>query len=163
MAPGDLSLPESLMPGNGAVRPTVRTSGYGGSPQSQTPTSPADRNVPFDSPHSRSSARNGPVNNGMDGIQNPDGRSSRMLDTNPPSATDPSSPLDRSDYWERSTPRDRSRPTGRSNTKSPGSQRLCKKCDEPLTGQFVRALNATYHLECFKCEVITSASLPSWR
>ncbi|KAI9781920.1 MAG: hypothetical protein M1816_002143 [Peltula sp. TS41687] len=29
--------------------------------------------------------------------------------------------------------------------------RSCKKCEEALTGQFVRALGGTYHLECFKC------------
>ncbi|RJE18299.1 GTPase-activating protein, partial [Aspergillus sclerotialis] len=151
MAPGDLSLPESLMPGNGAVRPSVRTSGYGGSPQAQTPTSPADRNVPFDSPHSRTSGRNGPVDN-MDGTQSANPRNSRLLDTNIPSSRDQSSPRDRSDYNERAS-RDRSRPNGRPQNKSPGStQRVCKKCGETLTGQFVRALGATYHLECFKCE-----------
>ena len=134
------------MSGNGAVRPSVRTSGYGGSPQSQTPTSPADRNVPFDSPHSRS-GRNGPVDN-MDGTQSANPRNSRLLDTNIPGSRDQSSP------------RDRSRPNGRPQTKSPGSsQRVCKKCAEPLTGQFVRALGATYHLECFKCEVSASPCL----
>ncbi|KAG9243521.1 hypothetical protein BJ878DRAFT_114149 [Calycina marina] len=28
----------------------------------------------------------------------------------------------------------------------------CKKCGEPLMGQYVRALGGTYHLECFRCE-----------
>lgn len=51
-------------------------------------------------------------------------------------------------------PRDRSRPHPRTSTKSPGSTtRLCKECGEQLTGQFVRALAGTYHLECFKCRV----------
>lgn len=31
--------------------------------------------------------------------------------------------------------------------------RICKKCGEPLTGQFVRALDGTFHLDCFKCRV----------
>lgn len=31
--------------------------------------------------------------------------------------------------------------------------RICKKCDQPLTGQFVRALSGTFHLECFLCRV----------
>jgi len=31
--------------------------------------------------------------------------------------------------------------------------RACKKCGEGLTGQFVRALGGTYHLDCFRCEV----------
>ena len=34
-----------------------------------------------------------------------------------------------------------------------GQVRLCKKCGEPLTGQFVRALDGTFHLDCFRCQV----------
>ena len=34
-----------------------------------------------------------------------------------------------------------------------GNSRICKKCGEALTGQFVRALGGTYHLECFLCQV----------
>lgn len=34
-----------------------------------------------------------------------------------------------------------------------GNLRICLKCNDPLTGQFVRALGATFHLECFKCQV----------
>ena len=49
-------------------------------------------------------------------------------------------------------PRERSRPNGAAGGKSGGS-RICKKCDQPLTGQFVRALGGTYHLECFLCRV----------
>ncbi|KAK3724854.1 Rho-type GTPase activating protein Rga1 [Vermiconidia calcicola] len=30
-------------------------------------------------------------------------------------------------------------------------QRICGKCERHLTGQFVRALGGTYHLECFTC------------
>lgn len=32
-------------------------------------------------------------------------------------------------------------------------QRICGKCQKQLTGQFVRALGDTYHLECFTCHV----------
>ena len=157
MPPGDVPLPDSLVPGNGAVRPTLNTSGYRGSYQSQTPTSPADHNVPFDSPRSRQGGggRNGSVASGYD-PQNPDSRLGRRLEANnTPAARDPSTPRDlAAGYWERSTPRDRSRPGPRSHTKSPGSTpRICKKCGEPLVGQFVRALGATCHLECFRCEV----------
>lgn len=50
-----------------------------------------------------------------------------------------------------STERTRSRTrTGRTGS---GSLRLCKKCGEPLTGQFVRALGGTFHLDCFRCRV----------
>ncbi|KAI9740292.1 MAG: hypothetical protein M1834_004870 [Cirrosporium novae-zelandiae] len=45
-----------------------------------------------------------------------------------------------------------------------GSQRICGKCGEPLTGQFVRALGGTFHLECFKCrdcgEIVASKFFP---
>jgi hypothetical protein len=43
----------------------------------------------------------------------------------------------------------------RSRTRRHGSGqlRICKKCGEPLTGQFVRALGGTFHLECFRCRV----------
>ncbi|KAL4885207.1 hypothetical protein BJY04DRAFT_144733 [Aspergillus karnatakaensis] len=146
MPPGDVSLPDSLVPGNGAVRPSLNTSGYSGTGgaggfQTQTPTSPADNSVPFDSPRTRT------------WNQSPDGRTGRRLDSNPPDSRDPTTPQDRTNYWETSAPLDRTRPNGRPHTKSPGStSRICKKCSEPLTGQFVRALQATYHLECFKCE-----------
>ena len=33
------------------------------------------------------------------------------------------------------------------------TKRICKKCGESLTGQFVRALGGTFHLECFLCRV----------
>ena len=36
-----------------------------------------------------------------------------------------------------------------------GQQRICGKCQRHLTGQFVRALGDTYHLECFTCHVRT--------
>ncbi|KAL4980954.1 hypothetical protein BDW66DRAFT_146728 [Aspergillus desertorum] len=155
MPPGDVSLPDSLVPGNGAVRPSLNTSGYGGSNggsfQAQTPTSPADSTVPFDSPRTRpwNASSTGP-----DSGQSPvDGRPMRRLDSNPTDPRDPTTPQDRTNQWENSGPLERPRPNGRQHAKSPGSSsRICKKCNEPLTGQFVRALTATYHLECFKCE-----------
>ena len=33
------------------------------------------------------------------------------------------------------------------------SGKICGKCGKGLTGQFVRALGDTYHLECFTCHV----------
>lgn len=47
--------------------------------------------------------------------------------------------------------RDRARTHG--NRRGSGQMRVCKKCGEPLTGQFVRALGGTFHLDCFKCKV----------
>jgi hypothetical protein len=50
--------------------------------------------------------------------------------------------------------RGRSRTNGNGGNRSTsGTTRICKKCEEPLTGQFVRALGGTFHLECFKCRV----------
>lgn len=48
---------------------------------------------------------------------------------------------------------ERSSSRTRSNRKGSGQIRRCNKCGEPLTGQFVRALGGTYHLDCFKCKV----------
>lgn len=47
---------------------------------------------------------------------------------------------------------ERNRSRGRGRTAS-GQVRVCHKCGEPLTGQFVRALDGTFHLDCFKCQV----------
>lgn len=30
---------------------------------------------------------------------------------------------------------------------------LCAKCNQPMTGQFVRALGTVFHLDCFRCQV----------
>jgi hypothetical protein len=56
----------------------------------------------------------------------------------------------------RSGERNGSRPRG--SRSASGQVRTCKKCGESLTGQFVRALDGTFHLDCFKCRV----SPPSW-
>ena len=40
-------------------------------------------------------------------------------------------------------------------------QRICGKCERHLTGQFVRALGGTYHLECFTCYVRIRSILQS--
>lgn len=53
----------------------------------------------------------------------------------------------------RSGERNRSRP--RNGRAVSGQVRSCRKCGEPLTGQFVRALDGTFHLDCFKCRVRT--------
>jgi hypothetical protein len=38
-------------------------------------------------------------------------------------------------------------------TRRPSGSRICGKCGEPLAGQFVRALDNTFHLDCFTCHV----------
>ncbi|RYP70197.1 hypothetical protein DL769_005076 [Monosporascus sp. CRB-8-3] len=62
----------------------------------------------------------------------------------------------------RSAERNRSR--GRGKTEG-GQVRICHKCGEPLTGQFVRALDGTFHLDCFKCrdcgQIVASKFFPA--
>ncbi|KAI1345126.1 rho-type GTPase-activating protein [Xylariaceae sp. FL0016] len=83
---------------------------------------------------------------------------------NPPSSRPPDSPAlsARSDP-RRSSERNRSR--GRSGRTASGSLRTCAKCGEPLTGQFVRALDGTFHLDCFKCrdcgQIVASKFFPA--
>lgn len=48
--------------------------------------------------------------------------------------------------------RKNSLPTSNSSRRASGAK-MCAKCGEPLSGQFVRALDNTYHLECFTCHV----------
>ncbi|KAG0161722.1 hypothetical protein PDIDSM_1153 [Penicillium digitatum] len=132
MPPG--GLPASLVAGNPSGRPTVDTSGYGACHTKNTPTSPEDSLIPFDSPSTRTGGPSPitPVN------QEDGGRSSRGLGP------------DQAGLRDRSAARDRSRVNGRQNKSPAGSSRLCQKCGESLTGQFVRALGGTFHLECFK-------------
>ncbi|EKD20998.1 uncharacterized protein L3040_004617 [Drepanopeziza brunnea f. sp. 'multigermtubi'] len=57
--------------------------------------------------------------------------------------------------------RSRTKPNGRTGS---GQIRICKKCNEALTGQFVRALEGTFHLDCFRCqdcgEIVASKFFP---
>jgi hypothetical protein len=48
---------------------------------------------------------------------------------------------------------ERNRSRTRNGRTVSGQLRHCKKCGEPLTGQFVRALGGTFHLDCFRCRV----------
>ncbi|KAG5984920.1 hypothetical protein E4U55_002502 [Claviceps digitariae] len=74
-----------------------------------------------------------------------------------PGASNDDAPLRKS--GERNRSRQRNGRTGS------GQMRICKKCGEPLTGQFVRALDGTFHLDCFKCrdcgEIVASKFFPA--
>lgn len=48
---------------------------------------------------------------------------------------------------------ERNRSRNRSGRTASGTLRVCKKCGLPLNGQFVRALDGTFHLDCFRCAV----------
>lgn len=152
MAPGDRPIPGSLRAGgHGTPRPRIDTSDYSGRPYQQSPASPRDGNPAYwNAPSPRSPS------NGADGTRSSEDRIGRRTeDIGRGSSRDHSSPRDHPPHHDwHGNHRDRSRPSGRPHTKSPGSSaRVCKKCGESLTGQFVRALGATFHLECFKCEV----------
>ncbi|KAF2187118.1 rho-type GTPase-activating protein-like protein [Zopfia rhizophila CBS 207.26] len=71
-------------------------------------------------------------------------------------ATQNLSPRKRGDELARSPTdpdQDQLNPVAREKPKSGSgrSGKICGKCGESLTGQFVRALGDTYHLECFTC------------
>lgn len=68
------------------------------------------------------------------------------------SSTHSLAPRDRTEAPPRSsTDPDQQQVTPASKPKRSG--KICGKCGEGLTGQFVRALGDTYHLECFTCHV----------
>ena len=48
---------------------------------------------------------------------------------------------------------ERPRGASRKHSGAVKEQRMCGKCGTHLTGQFVRALGGTFHLECFTCHV----------
>ncbi|KAI9720698.1 MAG: hypothetical protein M1828_005578 [Chrysothrix sp. TS-e1954] len=58
----------------------------------------------------------------------------------------------------------RERRTNSGERRPSATSRLCGKCGGPLTGQFVRALESTFHLECFTChdcgKVVASKFFP---
>ena len=156
MAPGDRSVPDSLRSGHPAPRsPKMDTPDYAGGFYLQSATAPPDGKAPYDSPTSIGGAWNTApsprsIGNGGDGTRSSEDRVGRRLEPGRGGSRERSRPR----YQDRPTQRDRSRPNGRTHAKSPGSSsRICKRCGEGLTGQFVRALGATFHLECFKCEV----------
>ncbi|KAK5720297.1 hypothetical protein LTR15_007570 [Elasticomyces elasticus] len=72
---------------------------------------------------------------------------SSALSTRGPSGASPSSPA-----------------SSVSNAKDRPQQRVCHKCNKVLSGQFVRALGGTYHLECFTCnschKIVATKFLP---
>lgn len=84
--------------------------------------------------------------------------------TRPPASPALSAADNTDNESRRSGERNRSRPRG--SRALSGQGRVCKKCGESLTGQFVRALDGTFHLDCFKCRVsidIIIISCRGWR
>ncbi|EED13239.1 Rho GTPase activator (Lrg11), putative [Talaromyces stipitatus ATCC 10500] len=141
----DRTLPDILMPGNGGSgSPRPWGNGQGSNSQNNSPISPIEGHSPFE----RAPPGGTPLSIAAPApTYQPDNRVGR----NPPESEERHESDEQRDI---STPRERSRP----------SRRTCKKCGEPLTGQFVRALNGTFHLECFKChdcgKVVASKFFP---
>ena len=79
-----------------------------------------------------------------------------------PNDSHPTSPVNERTARDQEFTRDRAvREKSRNNSSSDGRkpQRLCKKCGEALTGQFVRALDGAFHLDCFRCKVRQRSSV----
>lgn len=81
--------------------------------------------------------------------------------TGRPPASPALSAADTDTESRRSGERNRSRPRG--SRSASGQVRTCRKCGEPLTGQFVRALDGTFHLDCFRCRVSPRCLTPPTR
>ncbi|KAI0022202.1 rho-type GTPase-activating protein [Xylariomycetidae sp. FL0641] len=82
----------------------------------------------------------------------------------PPNRQPASPALSAASDLSRGGERNRSRGRGGGRSAS-GQHRTCAKCGESLTGQFVRALEGTYHLDCFKCrdcgQIVASKFFPA--
>ncbi|KAI4923594.1 uncharacterized protein J4E92_007568 [Alternaria infectoria] len=100
---------------------------------------PAEGPPPMDHQGAQSQYNYDPRNNGL----------SRRATDEAASSSTSLAPYDRTNYPPRSStdPGDQNQPVA----KPKRSGKICGKCGEGLTGQFVRALGDTYHLECFTC------------
>ncbi|KAI9751659.1 MAG: hypothetical protein M4579_005964 [Chaenotheca gracillima] len=68
------------------------------------------------------------------------------------------------DDLSRNRERERTRTNGAGGKSTSSSAKTCIKCEEPMVGQFVRALGGTFHIECFKCrdcdQIVASKFFP---
>ena len=71
----------------------------------------------------------------------------------PHSSADERNGRDRSGTRDLPTREHPPRVNGAPGGKSSGPPRICNECGQHLTGQFVRALGGTWHLDCFRCRV----------
>jgi hypothetical protein len=95
------------------------------------------------------------------GRRTPDsGHGLRLTNSNPATGSLPPAAPWPDELPRKSSERNRSR--NRSGRSASGQVRMCKKCGEQLTGQFVRALDGTFHLDCFKCRVSSISPPRFW-
>lgn len=90
----------------------------------------------------------GSVPNEQSALSNGQSRPTRQRN----GSTDPTDPQKQGDR-QRQASGDDGKQQKESKRRPSGQQRICGKCQRHLTGQFVRALGDTYHLECFTCHV----------
>lgn len=145
MPPMGHNLPEDLVPGKRPINGSSYPMNVGSYDDNFEGNSPTESIRTPDAHFSRLGLEGEPSNYGGrydGGYQTQDNRVGRQQEHG-------------TDSRDESAHRNHSRPGGGgSGTKSPsGTSRICKKCGESLTGQFVRALGGTFHLECFRCEV----------
>ncbi|PKS10588.1 hypothetical protein jhhlp_002342 [Lomentospora prolificans] len=81
-----------------------------------------------------------------------------------PNANNPGTPGRGWDMDDRQLADRNNAPRQKSSRSASGQVRICEKCGLQLTGQFVRALDGTYHLDCFKCrdcgQIVASKFFP---
>ncbi|KAL2891858.1 Rho-type GTPase-activating protein 1 [Ceratocystis lukuohia] len=167
----------------GPERSPTRPHGPAASHQNQNPSTTASGPSSFEAdPYNTSFRTHTPENpyvrNSMVPLNGPPGSPARNR-SRPPSSQPPphehQHPLsqsqshpqdDISTHGGHTVPRasgDRQRPS-KSGRSPSGQARICKKCGQVLTGQFVRALDGTFHLDCFRCrdcgQIVASKFFP---
>jgi hypothetical protein len=100
-------------------------------------------------PHMEGGHQGAPQQYAYDPRSNGNGLSRRRTDEDALTSGNSLAPVNRNEPPRRSS----MDPDAQSAPKPKRSGKICGKCGEGLTGQFVRALGDTYHLECFTCHV----------
>lgn len=126
-------------------------SGYGNG--SHPPPADRFRAVPPPGPDSPFQDDGAWKNGGFRAPDLPSRSPARSPRPNPDLPRDPSDLVrDLDNMEDRRTP-DRGLTPRSKSGRSTSGHRVCKKCNLQLTGQFVRALDGTFHLDCFRCRV----------
>ena len=106
-----------------------------------------------------------PYTNGRTSRDQPNSVNDGQYDNDPRYSTESRTGRKQSTGNPGTSDRSRSRTNTSTGQKSSNGQlRTCKKCGDSLTGQFVRALGGTFHLDCFKCadcgQIVASKFFP---
>ena len=141
----------------------MATTGYASSPVSEGQVG-GNRYTIGGSQYPNNSTQH-PYSNGRHAVSQGTGNhSDAQYDSDTRRSTESRTGRKRSTDKNRTQDRSRSRTGSGGGKSSGGQQRICKKCGESLTGQFVRALGGTFHLDCFKCadcgQIVASKFFP---